>query len=486
MGSRPKIASRLVRHARIAVCCAILSLGACTTTEAPTARSALRDEPVQDAALPSAPSAAPAEPVGDPSVTPARAQVDSTYPIHVSLGARARARRRAGNDDVDVYTTLDIDAGDAERHAWTARVSAQAIGDLDGREARNSPFFSLEDAQGSSPRVYLYEAYAERHHSGDVESVRLGRQTLDDTPVFLWIDGANARTRAFGPARVEFGAYGGVAVHQFETSSSGDRVYGAWSSARLAPRTSARVDWVHLDDGERFGGVSDDLVQLAAGQGIGERLRLDAAWSRLDGDDRDARLSALWNDAERELVVRAAWYQLLHTQEALALELDPFTSALLAQRPYWQTQLAVSKGFGERWRLDAGFDTRRLVHDDDEGLFNHDLDRVYVTATLSKLPLELELALTAETLDGGASDVDTWGADLSRRCGGGRRLSLGTAYALYKLDLFQADERQDVRTWYVRWVDRRREGWSFDLGYEYEDDPGEDLQLVRAGVTWRF
>lgn len=422
-----------------------------------------------------------------PATTPDESASSTTsYPVHGALRLRNRTRWRGDENDSDVYATIELDAGDAEHGAWTWHLTAQGLVDADGAEPSDSQFFSLADAQGGDARAYLYEAYGERRGGHTLESLRIGRQTEWRTPVFLWFDGAAVRTRASGNAQLVFGAYGGLPVHQFESSASGDRVIGAWSEIRPWTRAKLRLDYLHLEDEERLGDGQDDLVQLALGQAFGDELRVDATWSRLESEDRDATLRATWADAEADASVSVFLYRLIEPQNTLALELDPFTSALLELAPYWEARVSASKGFGEGFRLDAGFDTRRLADGEEESTFNHELDRAYVSASLARLPLELELTFTGETWDGGDDDFYTWGADVTRRFGKQQRVSVGTTYALYKVDLFQQSEREDVRTTYARWRVTRAEGLGWDLGYEYEDDPGRDLQVLRVGATWRF
>ena len=444
------------------------------------------------------------EPAGGPPLTPnelgqhaelaraentaegAATETEDSYPVHGAVRLRGRGRWRADENDLDLYATVELDAGDVERNTWTWHLTAQALVDADGEEPPTSSFFSLEDAEGSGERAYLYEAYGERRGDGTLEVLRAGRQTEWRTPVFLWFDGASVRTRAAGKTQFVFGAYGGLPVHQYETSRSGDQVFGAWTELKPWSRALVRLDYVHLEDEERLGSGNNDLLQLALGQALGEQLRFDATYSRLENEDRDASLRAVWADAESDATVSATFYRLIEPQNTLALELDPLTSALLELEPYWEARISASKGVNEHLRLDAGYDARRLANGIEESTFNHELDRAYLSGTVLELPLELEFTLTGETWDSSSDEFRTWGADVTRRFGDDQRISVGTSYALYKVDVFQEDEREDVRTTYVRWRVKRTEGWGWDTSYEYEDDPGEDLQVLRVGATWKF
>jgi outer membrane receptor for Fe3+-dicitrate len=57
---------------------------------------------------------------------------------------------------------------------------------------------------------------------------------------------------------------------------------------------------------------------------------------------------------------------------------------------------------------------------------------------------------------------------------------------MYKYDLFQNRELDDVRTWYLKVAWNRATSTTFDVRYEYEDDSSAEYHSVRLGMTWRF
>jgi len=425
---------------------------------------------------------APATP---PAAEPAPA-VERPYALRGSLRLRERSRWSAGEHDHDLYTALYLDGGEAEHDAWTWRVSARAERDLDGAADPDSDFFSLDDAQGEGAELDLYEAWAERHDAPEFEALRVGRQTDYQTPVFAWFDGLSARTRVPSGRHAQLGGYAGRSVRPFEEEYHGDLVLGLWSEHRPWERARLRIDWMHLEDEQRLGEGADDLVQLALGQALGERWRFDASWSRLENANRDLSLRTLWADPERDTSLSFYVYRLLEPQETLAFELDPLTSALLVQEPFTQLRLTASQGFSEHLHCDLGVDLRRLAEGVDESEFNHDVDRAWLTASLLELPWDCELSLTGELWDSGTDDLSTWSADLTKHLDERHSLALGTSYALYAVDLLTITEREDVRTTYLRWREKRREGWSFDVAFEHEEQPGDDLDNLRVGGTWSF
>lgn len=406
--------------------------------------------------------------------------------LHGSLTTRYRGRSTDGDQDHDLYAVLALDLGDAQRDDWSASLMARAAYDLDGQGDVGDPFASLSDAQGEDLDLDLYHAWVDVHSLEVLSTLRFGRQLLYETPELAWFDGAHLASTPRGTRGLLFGAYGGVPVHLFESSSSGDALAGFYLEGRPWEGARARLDWMHLEDETVLAEHEDDLFGIDLRQGIGEKLHLNGRYSRIEQHDRDLSLGASWYPND-ELTLRATHYRLLRTQRNRSLEADPFFDSLRELFPYHQTGVLVTKDFGERASLEVGLDVRRVDEADDEGEFNRDFDRGFVTTTLlDVLPADLVLSLTGDVWDGGDGDVNSLGAELSLPYGERLEWALGTYYSLYKYDLFLDSEREDVRTWYVRWRKRRREGISLDLLYEYEWDDDDSYHNLRLVGTWLF
>ena len=434
-----------------------------------------------------APAAADDAPVAeDPEVAAAAAKPPSK--LSGSLSSVYFGRFTDGESDHDLHEVLSVDYGDPESDRWSAHAVARLAADLDGGADGPDPFFELDDAHEGSVDERLYDAWVQHRTEGEVERLRFGRQTLWDTPAIAWFDGLLAETRELGEQRIEVGAYAGLPVHQHEASSpSGDLIAGLYGTARPWTGARARVDFMHLDDETSQFEADDDLVGLSLWQDVGRGVQLDGRYTRVGSDDRDLRIAATWSKPDDDLVVQLSWFRLLETQVFRALEIDPFSPTLMELEPYDQGRLLVSKQFGERLGIQTGFDLRRVDAQEDIGEFNRDFDRGFLTATLDEtLPAELVLAMTGEVWDSDGNDIRTWGADLSREFGN-YLASLGSYYQLYKIDLFDADEREDVRTWFLR-LRHRAKGASFswDVSYEYEDGDLDPFHTLRVGATWFF
>jgi len=122
----------------------------------------------------------------------------------------------------------------------------------------------------------------------------------------------------------------------------------------------------------------------------------------------------------------------------------------------------------------------------DVGDFNRDWERYHATATWREAPGEgLAVSVTGDLWQGDDRDQDALGADLSYE-GDGWRTALGSYYSLYKYELLELDERDDVRTYYVSAVRELSASLRLELSYEFEDDDLDTYHTLRLGGLWRF
>lgn len=431
---------------------------------------------------------APGEPAAATQASAPEAAGDP-YPIHGSLSSRYRLRSTSGARDQDLYETLVLDVGDARTAPVTAHFMGRMSWDMDGIHDADSKqvFPSLSDTGGDELQGLLYEAYVDVQRPPAVGALRVGRQIDYMTPEFAFFDGVSLASKESAQWKLTGGAYGGVPSRLWDTPNSGDALYGLWGEGRPWKGGRLRLDWMHVDEDARLGPYDDDLYGLSAWQRCGEKLGFDGRYTRLEGDDRDVRLRANWNDAEADWLLQADWFRLLSTQRDFANEFDPFYSSLQDYFPFDQFRAQTSKGLGEHTRVDGGIDLRRVSDSGDEGAYNHDYDRGWLSLVLLDLFADgLSFTLTGDKWNSDDQDIDTWGFDVSRKLESGYEFSLGSSFALYKYDYFLDRERDDVRDYYLRLRKKQSESWTFDARYDYEDDDGDAYHVLMLGATWRF
>jgi hypothetical protein len=133
--------------------------------------------------------------------------------------------------------------------------------------------------------------------------------------------------------------------------------------------------------------------------------------------------------------------------------------------------------------IDAGFDMRRVTESGNVGDFNRDWERYYTTATLHDLGAEgLTLSVTADLWNGDDNDTSSLGADVSY-AEDRWRASVGSYYSLYKYELLELAERDDVRTYYLHANKKVSERLALEFSHEPQnDDPRRLPNLLRLGA----
>lgn len=486
---------------RVVLASGVASLAACV---APSAGSA-PPEPARTLAqeAPDAPSEMPAEGAelenpelaqptpGDERTEPrtAPASESTSSLVHGSLTMRYRGRFTGDDQDQELRTLLALDLADPKAPWITGHLLARADLDLDGLD-EGPVFQDLSDTYDGSLVTKLYLAYADLALGPTPEegpgTLRIGRQSDPRLPEVLRLDGVSYLTRPMGERAIEVGVYGGVPVHLYESSSEGDRAYGTFVEGKPWSGARARADWMHLEDEQLLGSERDDLLAFGLWQTLARRWRLEGGFSRLENEPRDLRLRAFYQDPESETVARVGYYELQSTQSVRAQELDPFYDSLLELFPYRQLTLNASRALGEHVKADAGYDVRRVSDSGDVGDFNRDWQRLYGTLTLREPGVEgLSLSLTADRWNDEQRDIGSLGADLSLERDEWSA-SVGSYYSLYKYELLELDERENVRTWYLRTTRKLSARLRLELGYEYEDDDLDTYHTLRGGAQWRF
>lgn len=464
-------------------------VGGCATTE--------RTAPATDAGagLASAESGSAVEPpagaarrAGAPQAAEPTGAAGSPG-VHGFLATRYEGRSEGGARDHDLYHSASIDIGEKGRDPFTAHIMGRVSVDLDGQSDRENQFVfpSLADGYDQAVHGLLYHAYVDAGDGESLDKLRVGRQTLYETPELVLFDGVRLETTAHGDGRFQWGLYGGVPAHLYESSAHGDRVFGTHAQASPWKGGRLRFDWMHLEDPERLGTAQNDLLGLSLQQDVAAGLKVDGRYTRLEEEDRDVRVKANYVLPDVDLSFQASYYELLEAQRNFAFELNPFFSSLQTYFPYNQIGGLISKGIGDAFELELGANVRRVDDDADIGQFNRDFERYFMTASAHDVLAEgLALSLTGDVYESEGQDIRTWGADVSRAFDEQFELSGGTYYSLFKYDLFLDEEREDVRTYFLRLRYRRSKSLRFDIGYEYEDDDQDEYHQLRVGSRWNF
>ncbi len=443
---------------------------------APAAPAAVAETPAKPN-----PAAVPAPTSGEKPVLGA----EEGARIEGFLSSRLVERWTSGDHDLDWINLLSLDYSDP-RHAWIkAHVVARASADLDGRQS-GSIYNGLSDTHDQSVDFKLYEAFVDILPADGLGQLRIGRQFEYDTPEIVHYDGLSFRSHPTGDREFTAGFYGGVPVRLYQGTSDSRSVLGAFAEERPWKGGRARIDWMHLED-DTVPDEGNGIIGLGLWQHFDNGWAGEAQYTRLEDQDRDLRMRAQWTSADAGFTAAANYYQLFESQNQLPADIDPYTELLMALFPYRQFGFSASAEVSQKIVLDLALDARRVDDAGDLGEFNRDWERYRATATFRDvLAAHLNVGISGDVWDGDERDITTWGLDLNYDTLEQWKFGAGSYYSLYKYDLFQNSERDDVRTWYAR------AGWkigpklTLELSYDYEDDAQDQYNVVRGGAVWHF
>jgi len=413
--------------------------------------------------------------------------------VHGFFSTRYRLRATALDSDQDVYQHAALDIGDPRMNKFTGHFFARGTADIDGKHDTDGHyvFDSMADTSESNLDGRVYYAYLDFHRVENMDTIRLGRQLIYESPEALYFDGARLETaEEDSPLRLKVGAYGGVPVYYlYDSGPRENYLVGAFLQSRPWPGGRIRLHYNHTDEDNDYVEETDNLYSLELWQVLEHGFQINAAYTRIDEKDRDAMLRVYYYNVEKDLILQGSYFELLSTQEIRTVYHDPFFSSTKKYYPYRQANLTFSKGAGEHLLVDGGISGRMLKDDDREGQYNHEFLRYYLGLYLSDYPSRgMEAGVTGEvwesyTLENRISSVD---AELGYRLNDKFEFSVGTDYSLYKYDYYLDSERDQVRTYYAGLKYKPLENLVFDLDYQYENDDYDDYKRFEMEIRYDF
>ncbi len=467
------------------------------------ARPAAADDAVKPAPAPAAaPAPADSAPVAATGITDADrwpftgpkpdggAELGGT-PVHGELTLRYRARWLHETTDQDAYQYLNLRVGDESHDTVSANFYVRIAEDLDGSQSEDGDgyvFDSLADTSNGRVSTLLYTGYVTvRPAGGAFELMRFGRQYVYAAETFH-VDGAAVETRPIAKWKnLTFTAYGGIPVHFYEASASGDFIAGFEAAAEPWKGARASLDYTHVqDDLSILGKERNDLAGINLWQNVVKNVDIYGQYTWLEGP-RDYTLRTTYTNADEDLVVQASYYRLLETQEQYATEFDPYYQTTTELVGYQQGDLRVSKGLGEHWDVELGGSARQLLPGEETSDFNRDTRRIYVTPTMTDIPWKgTSISVTGESMTGDGERIQTWALDVSHKFSKTLKVSAGSDYSLYAYGPLGEDERSHVRTAYAKVKKRFSETLSADVQYTWERDDVETFQILTLALVIEF
>ena len=414
--------------------------------------------------------------------------------IHGSLSNRYRLRTTGGTDDHRMETIATLDIG-LPQDKLSGSLQGGGLFRLNDRGA-DSNYSNVYDSFSGSAVGRLYYAYLNARDLGPLVNLRAGRQHRFEFES-LYFDGVELQSDAWNGFQLT--SFGGVPVHLFETQSGldpGDWLAGAALDWDYFAKLQCRFDYVHLRDkktGFRIaaGDEEDDLFGGSVWIDPDEHLHLFSRFTSFADQVRDLTVQTNLTLAEQNFSVRGHFFRLLKGYAIRVIDLDAY-GVVGAYQPYTEFGLSATKGLGKYVTVDGGGALRFLDDEQVASPFNHGYNRAYLSLTSADLGVKgLSLSATGDYyqgIDATLKNNSFGGSFLASQALLKERLKVfaGTAYSLYRFNLFTGNESNDVQTYYagakgeiVRHLDGK-------LQYELEHNDTNDFHSVNAQLTWSF
>lgn len=406
-------------------------------------------------------------------------------------GQAAYAKDAADDDDEDhdLYQNLTLSYGSPYEPGWFASFDGRLAQDLDAYGTRSgfNVFDSIDDTYDDRLTGRIYHAYAGyRPRAGWLEEIRVGRQYIDAGDQFH-VDGARA---AFDPGRrgrgVRWHAFAGAPAHIFDGDLRGFTAGGGVAS-ELWRGATGRLDYAFIRDEDGFyGSPKNHLITAELRQRFNANHSGWARYSHLNGNPN--YLDVVYDGflPRHDVTLRGRVRTLLHAQDALTYGLDPYFAIVQSLEPFYELAASASKAFGERFWLEGGATGRWLYDRADEGRYNREFQRFFLTAGTDDWPgRHWHLGLTGEIWTGDET-ISTVSFDVTYEPSRRWRFELGSDYQLYRTDFYTDTERVESRSVYLRARWRPSERWRLHGRLRLEDDRYYTYWVVDMGAAFRF
>lgn len=425
--------------------------------------------------------------------------------VHGRLDLKYVLRQERG-EDRDGFRSSDQDFygfGLVEARAF-GNVRLEASGrvdlDIDGQETP-ATFQSIDDTYSENFHGYLYTAFIEATDLGPLALARGGRQRYEHG-IDVVFDGGRLDLQPLGNDKLTLSGWGGVPAHYYESSHSGDCIVGGAVEVKPWEGGSARFDYVHVTDRRELPTEQirlldnedqplrdDDYFRVAVQQRLFRALALTAAVSTFEGRSTRIETQALFFHEDLDLTGRLSYTFQVGAYRLLSIDFTPLDSVLDEYKPYHELTASLTKGFADVVYLTGGVHVRQLDRESDEGSFNHEFERYYATFALVDWPIEgFEATVTGDHYRAEPDDdrYYTVSGEIGQQLPYELSIAGGSSYELYRFDEFFLEEREEVRTYYVRGAWKPVKGVELHVAYEREVDDEDAYDTWRLGARFGF
>jgi hypothetical protein len=409
---------------------------------------------------------------------------------------KSRSRWSEEDSDWDLYNFFSLTMKDTKKNP-KVKLHFDILGlwDLDGKPKAgvSDDFRDIYDTYDASFHGRAYSAYADIFKLYPETQVRIGRQSLYQNEN-LTFDGGFVEHKLAG--KLDARLFYGVPVNDFDAHKGNDFVYGAGFTMKLEKNVWARLELMRSQDDREapLDTLTDDMLFLSGKYKPYKYLSLYGRFSWIDSHipgrgtvDRRHVLKALARIPRYRMLAKLTAVVQPVTLKEHTTEFSDFFAAMQEFKPYYQISGYLMKEFNDFVAGEIGCDIRELKDGDDEGALNREFVRPYVTVTLSDLLLkDGEFEMTFEYWDTIDHDILTLDASYTQKFGKKWKGAVGTSYEAYDYDNITLEEKENVRTYFLKLKYEVTKNASLRVKYSYMDDKYDSFSKLELALQLKF
>ena len=409
---------------------------------------------------------------------------------------KSRSRWSEEDADWDLYNFFSLTMKDTKKNPkMKLHFDVLGLWDLDGKpEAGESDDFrDVYDTYEASFHGRAYSAYVDIFKLHPGTQVRLGRQTLYQNEGMTF-DGGFVEHKLLKKlyARVFYG----VPVNDFDPHKGSDFLYGAGFTVKPKKNVWARLEMVRSQDDKEapLDTLTDDVLFISGKYKPYKYLSLYGRFSWIDSHipgrgtvDRRHVIKAEGKIPRYRMRVKLLAILQPVPLKDFSTEFSDLFLVMQEFKPYYQVSGYMLKEFNDYLAGEIGCDVRELKDSADEGALNREYVRPYLTVTLSDLPVEDgEFEVTFEYWDTIDHDILTLDASYTQKFGKRWKAVVGTSYEAYDYDNITMEEKENVRTYFLKVNYKLTKSLWLRTKYSYLDDRYDSFSKLEVALQLKF
>jgi hypothetical protein len=372
---------------------------------------------------------------------------------------KSRSRWSSDDSDWDLYNFLSLTLKDRKKDP-KIKLHFDLLGlwDIDGKpkSGEDDDFKDIYDTYPDDVYARCYSAYADLYKLSPGLRARLGRQSLYRSEG-LTFDGALFEQKLC--SHCSWSLFGGAPVRNFKSRCGDDLLAGTKIKIKWSKRFWTGFELIRsVEEKAHADNLTDDIYFITTKYKLAKYLSLYGRLSWIDSHlpgaltkPRRHLFRASLRIPKKRIFARLMMVVQLNQLNEFTTEFSDYFATMQKFEPYTQVCGYVMKEFSDYVAVEVGCDLRELRWSESEDVLNHEFTRPYATLTFTDVfSKDGEFELTGEYWDTIDNDIFTWDASYTQKFGKKWKATLGTNFEAYDYDSIAQEEKENVRSYYLK------------------------------------